>query len=59
LLTLLHFGSMPTELCKKNIDLFAREVMPHLAPLWDDEWEDHWWPARLRQRPKPNAMAAQ
>ena len=33
LLALLHFGSMPTELCKKNIDLFAREVLPHLAPL--------------------------
>ena len=32
LLCLLHFGSMPTELCKKNIDLFAREVLPHLAP---------------------------
>src|SRR5262249_43969459 len=26
LLALLHFGSMPTTLCKKNIDLFAREV---------------------------------
>ena len=30
LLALLHFGSMPTELCKRNIDLFAREVLPHL-----------------------------
>ena len=28
LLALLHFGSMPTELCKRNIDLFAREVLP-------------------------------
>jgi alkanesulfonate monooxygenase SsuD/methylene tetrahydromethanopterin reductase-like flavin-dependent oxidoreductase (luciferase family) len=59
LLVLLHFGSMPTELCKKNIELFCAEVLPHLAPLWEDEWEDRWWPERLRsKRPQP-ALAAQ
>jgi len=50
LLALLHFGSMPTDVCKTNIDLFAREVLPHLAPLWDDEYEDRWWPERLRAK---------
>jgi len=50
LLALLHFGSMPTELCKRNIDLFCREVMPHLEGLWEDEWEDRWWPERLRAK---------
>ena len=50
LLTLLHFGSMPTDVCKANIDLFAREVLPHLAPLWDDKYEDRWWPERLRSK---------
>ena len=62
LLALLHFGSMPTELCKRNIDLFAREVLPHLAPQWDDEYEDRWWPERLKtKRPaagNPVALAA-
>jgi alkanesulfonate monooxygenase SsuD/methylene tetrahydromethanopterin reductase-like flavin-dependent oxidoreductase (luciferase family) len=59
LLSLLHFGSMPTELCKKNIDLFAREVLPHLAPLWDDKYEDRWWPERLRaKRPAAGTSAA-
>jgi alkanesulfonate monooxygenase SsuD/methylene tetrahydromethanopterin reductase-like flavin-dependent oxidoreductase (luciferase family) len=48
LMVLLHFGSMPHELTKKNIELFSREVLPALAPLWDDEWEDRWWPERLR-----------
>ena len=48
LLSLLQFGSMPTELCKYNIDLFAREVLPHIAGLWDDRYEDRWWPERLR-----------
>ena len=52
LLVLLHFGSMDHELCLKNIELFSREVLPALEPLWDDEWEDCWWPERLRaERP--------
>jgi alkanesulfonate monooxygenase SsuD/methylene tetrahydromethanopterin reductase-like flavin-dependent oxidoreductase (luciferase family) len=58
LLALLHFGSMPTELCKHNIGLFAREVMPHLAPLWDDKYEDRWWPERLRSSRRPAAAMA-
>ena len=58
LMTLLHFGSMPGDLTRKNnIDLFAREVLPHLAPLWDDEWEDRWWPERLRETRRARAMA--
>jgi alkanesulfonate monooxygenase SsuD/methylene tetrahydromethanopterin reductase-like flavin-dependent oxidoreductase (luciferase family) len=59
LLALLHFGSMPTELCRKNIDLFCREVLPYMENLWDDEWEDRWWPERLRaKRPVPVAAGA-
>lgn len=58
LLALLHFGSMPTELCRRNIDLFAHEVMPHLAPLWDDKYEDRWWPERLRASRRPAAAMA-
>lgn len=57
LLALLHFGSMTTELCKRNIDLFGREVLPHLAPMWD-EYEDRWWPQRLRAKRAAPAMAA-
>src|SRR5262249_40350289 len=59
LLTLLHFGSMPTDLCKRNIDLFARDVLPHLEGIWD-EYEDRWWPERLKAKTldKSRAMAA-
>jgi hypothetical protein len=35
LLASLHFGSMPHQLCLKNIDLFCRDVLPDL------EVEDH------------------
>ena len=57
LLTLLHFGSMSNELCKRNIDLFGREVLPHLEGLWN-EYEDRWWPERLRTNKRSPAMAA-
>jgi len=58
LLALLHFGSMSTDLCKRNIDLFAREVLPHLEGLWDDAYEDRWWPERLRAKRPAAALAA-
>jgi alkanesulfonate monooxygenase SsuD/methylene tetrahydromethanopterin reductase-like flavin-dependent oxidoreductase (luciferase family) len=49
LMVLLQIGSMPHELTLKNIDLFAREVLPHLRNIWDDEgWENEWWPQKLR-----------
>jgi alkanesulfonate monooxygenase SsuD/methylene tetrahydromethanopterin reductase-like flavin-dependent oxidoreductase (luciferase family) len=58
LMVLLHFGSMDHELCMKNIELFSREVVPALAGLWDDEWEDRWWPERLRTPPRAVAAVA-
>jgi len=50
LMVLLHIGSMPHELTLKNIELFAREVYPALRDTWDDRWENHWWPERLRAK---------
>jgi alkanesulfonate monooxygenase SsuD/methylene tetrahydromethanopterin reductase-like flavin-dependent oxidoreductase (luciferase family) len=51
LMVLLHIGSMPHELTLKNIELFAKEVMPHIRDTWDDEgWENHWWPERLKAK---------
>ncbi len=53
LMVLLHIGSMPHELTLKNIELFAREVMPHFRSVWDDEgWSNNWWPRRLRNNGK-------
>jgi alkanesulfonate monooxygenase SsuD/methylene tetrahydromethanopterin reductase-like flavin-dependent oxidoreductase (luciferase family) len=48
LLTMLQVGSMPHELTMKNIELFAKEVLPGLRGIWNDEgWPDHAWPAGL------------
>ena len=45
LMALMHLGSMPHELTKKNIQLFGEEVLPKVRNIWDDQgWENHWWP---------------
>jgi alkanesulfonate monooxygenase SsuD/methylene tetrahydromethanopterin reductase-like flavin-dependent oxidoreductase (luciferase family) len=46
LMILQQIGSMPPELTRKNTELFAREVMPHMRDLWS-EYEDRWSPRRL------------
>jgi alkanesulfonate monooxygenase SsuD/methylene tetrahydromethanopterin reductase-like flavin-dependent oxidoreductase (luciferase family) len=55
LMILLGIGSMPHELVLKNTRLFFDEVAPAIRDLWDDEWENRWWPSRLRQA-KPAAV---
>ena len=60
MMVLLQFGSMPPELVRKNTELFAREVMPHVRHLFS-EYEDEWWikplPEQDRIAPQPLAMA--
>jgi hypothetical protein len=43
LMLLCQFGSMPPELARQNTELFAKEVAPHVRPLFQ-EWEERWWP---------------
>ncbi len=53
---MLQIGSMPAELTKHNIDMFADHVMPRLRELWSDtDYEHHWWPERLGGRPLDTA----
>jgi alkanesulfonate monooxygenase SsuD/methylene tetrahydromethanopterin reductase-like flavin-dependent oxidoreductase (luciferase family) len=51
LMLLLQFGNMDRQLTLHNTELFAKRVMPQLCDLWDDRWENHWWP-----RPLPGAL---
>ncbi|MET3354334.1 UNVERIFIED_ORG: alkanesulfonate monooxygenase SsuD/methylene tetrahydromethanopterin reductase-like flavin-dependent oxidoreductase (luciferase family) [Xanthobacter viscosus] len=50
---MLQFGSMPKELTMRTIDLFSSEVLPALKPIWENEYEHHWWPERLGGKPLP------
>jgi hypothetical protein len=47
---------MPPELVRKNTDLFASQVLPHIRHLWSD-YEDRWWihPLPEHQRMAPQA----
>jgi alkanesulfonate monooxygenase SsuD/methylene tetrahydromethanopterin reductase-like flavin-dependent oxidoreductase (luciferase family) len=60
LMLLLQFGNMSKQLTQYNTRLFAEQVMPQLKDLFDDEWEDHWWPNPLpdAERAKVGAPAA-
>jgi alkanesulfonate monooxygenase SsuD/methylene tetrahydromethanopterin reductase-like flavin-dependent oxidoreductase (luciferase family) len=53
LMLLMQFGNMKRELAQYNTELFAKRVLPQLQPMFDDEWEDLWWP-----RPLPAAQTA-
>jgi alkanesulfonate monooxygenase SsuD/methylene tetrahydromethanopterin reductase-like flavin-dependent oxidoreductase (luciferase family) len=47
MMLLLQFGNMGRQLTLHNTELFAKQVLPQLRDLFDDEWEDRWWPAPL------------
>ena len=50
LIALLQIGSMPHELTKQNITLFAEGVLPKIRGLWaDDGYEHNWWPQGAEQ----------
>ena len=52
LLAFLQVGSMPHDLTRYNIDLFSREVLPHLRTIWSEYDQDNrWWPERLGGQP--------
>ncbi len=53
---LMQLGSMDHELTKYNTRLFAEKVLPHVRDIWEDQWQDHWWPKGAR-RPKLPASA--
>lgn len=59
LMLLLQFGSMGRELTLYNTELFAKRVAPQLRDLFEDEWENRWWPKplALAERATPRERA--
>ena len=57
LMLLMQIGSMPHELTMKNIELTAKEVLPYIRHHWEGEWENKWWPEKLRGGRQMNAEA--
>jgi hypothetical protein len=50
---------MSKQLTLHNTELFAKRVMPQLRGLWDDRWENRWWPSALasEERVRPREVA--
>ena len=59
LMTLLQFGNMDKDTANYNTRLFAERVMPQIADLFEDEWENQWWPTPVERaaRAVPQAIA--
>ena len=55
MMLLLQFGNMSKDLTLHNTELFARRVSPQISSLFDDRWENRWWPRPLpaEQRSEP------
>jgi alkanesulfonate monooxygenase SsuD/methylene tetrahydromethanopterin reductase-like flavin-dependent oxidoreductase (luciferase family) len=51
LMLLLQYGNMRKDLAMHNTKLFAERVAPQIRGMFDDQWEDRWWPKPL---PKPS-----
>ncbi len=60
LMLLLQFGNMDRQLAGYNTELFAKRVMPQLRDLFEDEWENRWWPRPLPrdERAAPRSLGA-
>ena len=58
LMALCHFGNMSKDLALHNIDLMATKVLPQVRNLFEDEWEDKWWPTPMADRVTAMSSAA-
>ncbi|MDG2112916.1 MAG: LLM class flavin-dependent oxidoreductase [Actinomycetota bacterium] len=47
LMTFCHFGNMSADLVRYNTELYATKVMPEVQDLFEDEYEDKWWPTPM------------
>jgi alkanesulfonate monooxygenase SsuD/methylene tetrahydromethanopterin reductase-like flavin-dependent oxidoreductase (luciferase family) len=58
LMLLLQFGNMSRDLTYHNTELFAKKVMPQIRDLFENEWEDRWWPKPLpaERRAQPRVL---
>jgi alkanesulfonate monooxygenase SsuD/methylene tetrahydromethanopterin reductase-like flavin-dependent oxidoreductase (luciferase family) len=55
---LAQFGNMPHDKVLTNLRRIATEVTPRLKHLWDDQWEDRWWPKPMAAPTLPFSLPA-
>ena len=50
IMALCQFGNMSKDVTLHNTELMATKVLPQVRHLFEDEWENRWWP-----KPMPTA----
>jgi alkanesulfonate monooxygenase SsuD/methylene tetrahydromethanopterin reductase-like flavin-dependent oxidoreductase (luciferase family) len=60
MMLLMQYGNMKKDLANHNTELFAKRVKPQLEKLFDDKWENRWWPQALpaAERARPRQVQA-
>lgn len=53
LMLLLQFGNMSKDVVRHNTEMFAKHVKPQIEGLFEDEWEDRWWPQPMARPQAP------
>lgn len=48
LMILPQFGNMSSQVAKYNIELFSTKVIPQIKDIFEDKWQDNWWPAQTK-----------
>ena len=58
MMLLMQYGDMDKQLTRYNTELFAKRVTPQIRSLFDDDWENRWWPKPLpmEQRSHPEEL---
>jgi alkanesulfonate monooxygenase SsuD/methylene tetrahydromethanopterin reductase-like flavin-dependent oxidoreductase (luciferase family) len=63
LMVLLQFGNMSRDVAMHNTELFAKQVAPQLRGMFEDKWENQWFPKPIdkskRSFPRGFAEAAE
>lgn len=54
---IMQLQSMDHELTNYNTTLFAEKVLPYVRDLWDDKWEDPYWPSGAKRPALPKSAA--
>jgi alkanesulfonate monooxygenase SsuD/methylene tetrahydromethanopterin reductase-like flavin-dependent oxidoreductase (luciferase family) len=59
LMLLMQYGNMPKDLAMYNTKLFAERVQPQIQGMFDDQWQDPWWPQPMarEKRALPRQVA--
>ena len=52
-----QFASLPSQVARQSLTMFS-EQLPRLQSMFEDQWEDKWWPSGARRKDPAKIEAA-